>query len=161
MFAFLVFWGYISFSEFFLIWYAAIPEETVVLTTCAGTRRRGGSISITIVCVKFIIPFFLVMSRNAKRNFGLIGLGAAWIVTLHLVEMYYWVMPFYSRGEFAVLGHRFDDRPRLHLRLRRHLSGGGVPPHAESPGDPAARPAAGARDRLRECVSGGRLGHGR
>jgi len=29
MFGFLIFWGYISFSEFFLIWYAAIPEETV------------------------------------------------------------------------------------------------------------------------------------
>ena len=29
MFGFLVFWAYISFSEFFLIWYAAIPEETI------------------------------------------------------------------------------------------------------------------------------------
>jgi hypothetical protein len=101
MFAFLIFWGYISFSEFFLIWYAAIPEETIYYHYRWDTPWWR-AISVVIVAVKFIIPFFMVMSRNAKRSFGLIGLGAAWIVTLHLVEMYYWVMPFYQRGEVAL-----------------------------------------------------------
>jgi hypothetical protein len=99
MFAFLVFWGYISFSEFFLIWYAAIPEETAYFHL-RWDNPTWMMVSVSIVAVKFIIPFFMVMSRNAKRSFGLIGLGAAWIVTLHLVEMYYWVMPFYHEGHF-------------------------------------------------------------
>ena len=101
MFGFLIFWAYISFSEFFLIWYAAIPEETIYYHYRWDTPWWR-AISVSIVVVKFIIPFFMVMSRNAKRNYGLIGLGAAWIVTLHLVEMYYWVMPFYNRGEVAL-----------------------------------------------------------
>jgi hypothetical protein len=57
------------------------------------------TISVGIVCVKFIIPFFMVMSRNAKRSYGIIGLGAGWIAALHLVEMYYWVMPYYAPGD--------------------------------------------------------------
>ncbi len=100
LFGFLVFWAYISFSEFFLIWYAAIPEETLYF------QRRWDTdswrvVSISLVVVKFIIPFFLIMSRNAKRHLGLLGLGAGCIALLHLVEMYYWVMPHFREGGIA------------------------------------------------------------
>ena len=100
LFGFLVFWAYISFGEFFLIWYAAIPEETVYF------HRRWDTdswrmVSVSLVVVKFIIPFFLILSRNAKRNPGLLGLSAGLIVALHLVEMYYWVMPNFQEGGIA------------------------------------------------------------
>ncbi|MDD9965918.1 MAG: hypothetical protein OXR73_06840 [Myxococcales bacterium] len=93
MFGFLVFWAYISFSEFFLIWYAAIPEETIYY------HRRWDTdswrlVSSSLVLFKFIVPFYLVMSRNVKRHTGGLWLGAAWLVTMHFVEMYYWVMPY-------------------------------------------------------------------
>jgi len=106
MFGFLVFWAYISFSEFMLIWYAAIPEETVYYHA-RWDQQWWRTISVVIVTVKFIIPFFLVMSRNAKRNLGLLGLGAAWIAVLHCVEMYYWIMPYYRQGgdvAFSLIG---------------------------------------------------------
>jgi hypothetical protein len=109
LFGFLVFWAYISFSEFFLIWYAAIPEETVYF------HRRWDTdswrmVSLSLVVVKFIIPFFLILSRNAKRNLGLLGLCAGLIVALHLVEMYYWVMPSFQEGgiAFSVMGFITD-----------------------------------------------------
>lgn len=110
MFGFLVFWAYISFCEFMLIWYAAIPEET------AYYHRRWDypswqMISIVIVVVKFIMPFFLTMSRNVKRNLGVIGFGAGWIAALHLVEMYYWVMPYYRPDTdvpFSLMGMATD-----------------------------------------------------
>jgi hypothetical protein len=102
LFGVLVFWAYVSFCEFMLIWYASIPEET------AYFHRRWDfptwqMISVTIVVVKFIVPFFLIMSRNAKRNLGLLGFGAGWIAALHLVELYYWVMPYYAPGGDAPL----------------------------------------------------------
>jgi hypothetical protein len=94
MFGFLIFWGYISFSEFFLIWYAAIPEETVYFH-----RRWDDSswrtLSVSLVVLKFIVPFYLTMSRNAKRNNGMIGFAAFWLLAMHVVEMYYWIMPYY------------------------------------------------------------------
>jgi hypothetical protein len=103
MFGFLIFWAYISFGEFFLIWYAAIPEETVYY------HRRWDDnswrmISVAIVVVKFIVPFYLTMSRNVKRNNGMIAFGAAWIVVTHLIEMYYWIMPYYRPFESVQWG---------------------------------------------------------
>jgi hypothetical protein len=101
LFGFLVFWAYISFGEFFLIWYATIPEETIYF------HRRWDTdswrmVSVSLVVVKFIIPFFLILSRNAKRNLTLLGLGAGIIVALHLVEMYYWIMPHFHEGGIAL-----------------------------------------------------------
>jgi hypothetical protein len=96
MFGFLVFWAYISFSEFFLIWYAAIPEETIYYHM-RWSDDSWRMVSTAIVVLKFIVPFYLVMSRNAKRNNGLLALGAGWLLAMHLVEMYYWIMPSYSR----------------------------------------------------------------
>jgi hypothetical protein len=110
MFGFLVFWAYVSFCEFMLIWYAAIPEET------AYYHRRWDFpswqlISIAVVVVKFILPFFLTMSRNVKRNLGVIGFAAGWIAALHLVEMYYWIMPYYAPDTdvpFSLMGMATD-----------------------------------------------------
>jgi hypothetical protein len=95
MFGFLVFWGYISFSEFMLIWYAGIPEETVYY------HRRWDDpswrlLSVCIVALKFIVPFYVTISRNAKRNNGIIGFGAFWLLAMHVVEMFYWIMPYYQ-----------------------------------------------------------------
>lgn len=103
MFGFLVFWGYISFSEFFLIWYASIPEEVIYFHRRWDTTSWR-TISIGIVVLKFIVPFWVTMSRNAKRNNAAIGFGAAWILALHLVEMYYWIMPYYRPFEAVQWG---------------------------------------------------------
>jgi len=108
MFGFLVFWAYVSFSEFMLIWYAAIPEETTYF------HRRWDYPSwqlVSIAVVKFIMPFFLTMSRNVKRNLGVIGFAAGWIAALHLVEMYYWIMPYYAPDTdvpFSLMGMATD-----------------------------------------------------
>ena len=95
MFGFLIFWAYVSFSEFMLIWYAAIPEETVYY------HRRWDDpswrmLSVAVVVLKFIVPFYVTMSRNAKRNNGIIGFAAFWLLAVHLLEMYYWIMPYYQ-----------------------------------------------------------------
>lgn len=98
MFGFLIFWAYVTFSEFFLIWYAAIPEEVIYF------HRRWDDqswrlLSCAVVGLKFIFPFFFTMSRNIKRNNVAITLGASWILALHLVEMYYLVMPYYQPSQ--------------------------------------------------------------
>ena len=67
---------------------AAIPEETVYF------HRRWDTdswrlVSLSLIVLKFILPFFLIMSRNAKRNLDLLGLGAGCIVALHLVDVHH------------------------------------------------------------------------
>lgn len=96
MFGFLVFWAYVSFSEFMLIWYASIPEETVYFHR-RWDHQSWRMISCAIVGLKFIFPFFFTLSRNVKRNLGMVGFGAAWILGVHLLEMFYCIMPYYQQ----------------------------------------------------------------
>ena len=90
MFAFTVFWAYIAFSQFMLIWYANLPEETMYFMH----RFKGNwmSFSIFLLVGKFIVPFFALITRGAKRSesrllfVGLWMLGAHWIDVLWLVQ---------------------------------------------------------------------------
>ena len=91
MFAFTIFWAYIGFSQYFLIWYANIPEETLFFK---HRQENGwGTISIFLVLGHFFFPFFLMLSRHAKRWQTPRSIGAAWILMMHFVDMYWLIMP--------------------------------------------------------------------
>jgi hypothetical protein len=91
LFAFTVFWAYIGFSQYFLIWYGNIPEETIFFR-----HRLEGSwtaVSLLLAAGHFIVPFFFFMPRTIKRKPGLLALGAAWMLAMHAVDIYWLVMP--------------------------------------------------------------------
>lgn len=101
LFGFLVFWAYVNFSQFMLIWYAALPEET----TFFHHRWDVGpwaTVSLLIVLAHFVVPFFLLLSRNVKRRLPALRLGAVWLLVMHVVEIYWQVMPNYNHGESTV-----------------------------------------------------------
>jgi len=101
LFGFLVFWAYVSFAQYMLIWYASIPEEV----TFYHHRWDVGpwkTISTVIIICHFVVPFFIILSRNAKRKLGLLRFGAIWLVVMHAVEMYWMVMPYYGGGEVSL-----------------------------------------------------------
>jgi uncharacterized membrane protein YpjA len=80
-----------------LIWYAALPEET----TFYHHRWDVGpwaNVSVLLVFAHFIIPFFFLLSRNVKRRLPLLRFAAAWLLVMHVVEMYWLVMPNYNEG---------------------------------------------------------------
>lgn len=91
LFAFTVFWAYISFSQYFLIWYANIPEETAYFVT-----RKSGSwevfSKILPVC-HFIIPFVWLMARPARRTPLVVGIGCVWLIVMHVVDVFWYVRP--------------------------------------------------------------------
>jgi hypothetical protein len=91
LFAFTVFWAYIGFSQFFLIWYANIPEETIFFRE----RLHGSWSSVTLLLSAghFVIPFFFLMPRTIKRNPKLLALGAGWLLFMHLVDIIWLVLP--------------------------------------------------------------------
>jgi hypothetical protein len=91
LFAFTVFWAYIGFSQFFLIWYGNIPEETIFFRE----RLHGSWSAVTFLLAAghFVIPFFFLMPRTIKRNPKLLALGAGWLLFMHLVDIIWLVMP--------------------------------------------------------------------
>jgi len=95
IFAFIVFWAYIAFSQYMLIWYANIPEETLWIA-----RRQEGSwmtLTYTLLAGHFIIPFLGLMSRWPKRRPLLLAAWASWILAMHWLDLYWLIMPEYTR----------------------------------------------------------------
>ncbi|HMR80791.1 MAG TPA: hypothetical protein PKD61_37030, partial [Polyangiaceae bacterium] len=91
MFAFTVFWAYIGFSQFMLIWYANIPEETFwYKLRFAGDWKV---LSAVLLVGNFVLPFFGLLSRHIKRNRKTLGFWAVWILVVHYLDMYWLVKP--------------------------------------------------------------------
>jgi hypothetical protein len=91
LFGFVVFWAYIAFSQYMLIWYANIPEETGWFL-----RRQThgwGAVGLVLILGHFAGPFVALMSRVPKRRPGLLALAAAWLLAMHWVDLYWVVMP--------------------------------------------------------------------
>ncbi len=97
LFGFLVFWAYVNFSQYMLIWYASIPEETTYYHKRWSEGGDGWKFwSIALIFGHFIVPFFIILSRNAKRALSPLGLGAAIILVFHFAMVYWLVLPYYS-----------------------------------------------------------------
>ena len=96
MFAFTVFWTYIAFSQYMLVWYANIPEETLWFD-----RRQTGewtAFSWFLLLARFFAPFLALISRAPKRRKALLAFAAAWVLFMQWIDMYYLAMPHASPG---------------------------------------------------------------
>lgn len=92
MHGFIVFWGYIAFSQFMLIWYANIPEETFwyeYRINANGWR----TLSLVLLVGHLFIPFLAVMGRTMRRNRTFMTGCAIYLLCMHWVDMYWLVMP--------------------------------------------------------------------
>ena len=91
MFAFVVFWAYIGFSQYMLIWYGNMPEETIFYLI----RQSGpwAALSLVLLFGHFFVPFFALMSRHPKRRLPMLLAGATWILVMHWLDLYWLVMP--------------------------------------------------------------------
>lgn len=107
MFGFLVFWGYVNFSQFMLIWYAALPEETTFFHN-RWDYAPWDKVSMAIILFGFVLPFFWTMSRWFKRNTGRLQIGAAILLVMHVVNIYWHVMPNYMLAKEGFAFHWMD-----------------------------------------------------
>lgn len=90
-FMFTVFWAYIAFSQFMLMWYANMPEETIYLEH--RIRPESGWATFTTVhwIFHFAVPFFILLSRDIKRNSGKLVKVAAFILFMGFVDIVWMV----------------------------------------------------------------------
>lgn len=98
MFGFTVFYAYIAFSQFLLIYYANIPEETVWYLE----RLQGGYeyLAIFYLFGRFVIPFVLLLPKAPKSNYKIVGGVSVLILVSHLVELYWLIMPVLNHHGF-------------------------------------------------------------
>jgi hypothetical protein len=99
MLAFTVFWAYIGFSQYMLIWYANIPEETVYFL-----RRNTGSwntLNLILVIGHFFLPFVVLLFIGTKKKPLLLCAVAVWILLMHILDLYIIVLPSYHQAGFS------------------------------------------------------------
>jgi hypothetical protein len=91
LFAFTAFWAYIAFSQFFLMWYANLPEETVWYK--ARIEGSWMQVSLLLMAGHFVVPFFYLMGRTVKRKGATLAIGGVWLLAMHFLDLYWQVMP--------------------------------------------------------------------
>lgn len=141
---FTVFWAYIAFSQFMLIWYANLPEETVFYLH----RSHGGwmQVSLALLIFKFVVPFVLLLPRWAKRTPSHLVMVCILVLIMQFVDIYWMVYPNYKEhvvfswmeigvfigflGGYLLMVTQFFSKhnlvpikdPRIHESLSHHVT---------------------------------------
>jgi hypothetical protein len=91
MFGFVVFWAYIAFSQYMLIWYGNIPEETIWYL---HRLEHGWEVHSAILLIfHFILPFLLLLPRAVKRSKPLMVLMASWLLIMQWFDLRWLAIP--------------------------------------------------------------------
>jgi hypothetical protein len=91
MLAFSVFWAYIGFSQYMLIWYANMPEETQYYL--ARNTASWWNLSILLVVGRFFGPFAILLLQSIKKHPRQLCWVASWILCMQALDMYLIVLP--------------------------------------------------------------------
>ena len=91
MFAFSIFWAYLWFSQYMLIWYANIPEETGYFKIRVQGPYRG--IFFLNLILNFVCPLLILMKKSTKRNYTMVTFMAILIIFGHWIDFWQMVMP--------------------------------------------------------------------
>jgi hypothetical protein len=91
--AMVMMWAYLAFSQFLLIWCGNLPEET----TWYVKRLQGGwqVLGILLIVAQFMLPFFMLLSRDLKREPRGLALVAGVVLVMRVVDLYWMVTPSY------------------------------------------------------------------
>jgi hypothetical protein len=98
--AFVIFWIYVSFSQFLVIWSGNLPKEI----SWYLHRSAGGWqwVALALMLSEFFVPFALLLSRSAKRHKSRLAMIAALIVIANIVNDFWLVAPSFHPKRFSV-----------------------------------------------------------
>ena len=98
-----VFWAYIGFSQYMLIWYAHLPEETTFyFTRYYGDNGHWSWVTLLLIFVRFVLPFFLIIRRGPKRNLNYMAAVSVLIILGQILDMYWIAYPTLEHGHFVM-----------------------------------------------------------
>lgn len=100
-FAISVFWTYLWFSQYMLIWYANIPEETLYFLK---RIENYGVLFYGAWLLNFIFPFFILMKRNSKRKKNVLIVASCLIIIGHWLDFFNMIVaPVAPTGGFGLI----------------------------------------------------------
>jgi hypothetical protein len=98
--AFILFWSYVSFSQYLIIWSANLPEETPWYLH----RGRGGweVVAIALIALHFVVPFLLLLWRQSKQMPHWLMAIAGLLLVMRYVDLYWLVVPAFSPDRITI-----------------------------------------------------------
>ena len=90
LFAISIFWTYVWFSQFMLIWYANVGEETIYF------RERFDNYPVLFwsnLGLNFLLPFFVLMRNDTKRKMGTLFFASALVFFGHWLDFFNMIKP--------------------------------------------------------------------
>ncbi len=116
IFAFSIFWTYLWFSQYMLIYYANIPEETIHYIERLHSPIYAPLFYVNII-LNFFFPFLVLMTRDAKRHSIFLKIVGVILLIGHWIDLYLLIAPpaigenggigFIEIGTFAIFGSAF------------------------------------------------------
>ena len=86
-----IMWGYFWFSQFMLIWYGNIPEETVYYYV---RWQEGWKVMFYLeIGLNWAVPFMLLLPVKASRNMTVITIVIIFLIIGQYVELFLQVIP--------------------------------------------------------------------
>jgi hypothetical protein len=105
LFAFVMLWAYMSFSQFLIIWYGNLPEEVIwYITRFAGDWR---TMAFTLLILHFIVPFIILLGREWKRSPPRLSLVALWLLVMYWLNIVWLIGPAFAGEDSS----KFDPWP--------------------------------------------------
>jgi hypothetical protein len=100
MFAFVMLWGYVNFSQFLIIWSGNVSEETPWYLHRIGSGWQ--TLALAMVVLHFFAPFFLLLVRKLKRNAQYLALIALLLLVTRYLDLYWLIAPAFHRAGFEI-----------------------------------------------------------
>ncbi len=100
LFAFIMLWAYLSFSQFIIIYSANTQEEIPHYWVRAQNGWQW--VGWTLVVFHFILPYVLLLARNVKRDWARVSKIALWVVGIRVVDYYWHVAPEFHQDGLSV-----------------------------------------------------------
>ncbi len=102
LFAFSIFWTYLWFSQYMLIWYANVGEETIYF------KERIDNYPVLFygnLLINFVLPFFVLMRNDTKRKWGSLGFIAVMVLFGHWIDYFLMIKPGVLHTAHEVAAH--------------------------------------------------------
>lgn len=112
-FAFIVFWAYVTFSQFFLYWYANITEETsyYLLRNTEGWN----TVSIILVFGHFALPLLGLIRQDLKMNLKYMTVMTIYLLSIHALDVYHMIIPERAPSLSKMSPELYDGKLKLWL----------------------------------------------
>lgn len=120
LFGFSVFWTYLWFSQYMLIWYANVGEETVYFQL---RRDEYPVLFYGNLIINFVLPFLVLMRNDTKRKLGSLGFIAALTFVGHWWDFFYMVKPGALINAQHSLGHGHGEEHAAEFLMGFHIPG--------------------------------------